>query len=243
MLFALFARPPGRVAVAAGLAAVLSCADPEAGPAKLSGRSYLPVYRAPRAASPVAVDGRLDEPAWRDAPEAPLLDAISGRDPRYPTTARLLWDAATLYVAVECRDDEPWSRPGRRPDDPIYEDEVVEVFLDPGGRGADYAEIEVSPANVRLDARFRSRRGDLAEALAWSSGAESAVRIEPGRWTVEMAVPLGSLRLPRPGERWRLNVYRLESRNRRGAAEGSALSPPYRPDFHAPERFGWLVFD
>jgi hypothetical protein len=48
---------------------------------------------------------------------------------------------------------------------------------------------------------------------------------------------------PRPGSRWRANLYRLETHNRAGAVEGQAFSPPYRGDFHALDRFGWLVFD
>jgi hypothetical protein len=245
----------GRDRLAAGLVrlAVLlvACSDPTAGPAKLSGHG-VPTYRAPRASGPIAVDGRLDEPAWRSAPEAELFNSLTGGPLHYPTTARILWDRENLYVGFTCRDDEAWSRPGRRDGDAIYEDEVVEVFVDPAATGQDYAEIEVSPANVRFDARFRSWRSDLAEAVKWQSGARTAVRVEHGPdgdrgWTVEMAIPLDALRgrapFPRPGDRWRLNLYRLESHNRAGWQEGGAFSPPLRGDFHALDRFGWLVFD
>ncbi len=246
-------RRAGRAAVAAGwLAAVLAaCSDPTAGPGKLSGRA-LPVYRAPRARAPIAVDGRLDEPAWRDAPVAVLVDSLTGRAPRYRTVARMLWDEANLYVAFECQDDDAWARPGRRDDDPLYEDEVVELFADPLGAGRDYAEVEVSPANVRFDARFATWRSDLAAARLWDSRARTAARVERGpggdrAWIVEMALPLAALRgaapPPRPGTRWRVNLYRLETHNRAGVAEGSAFSAPLRRDFHALDRFGWLVFD
>ncbi len=245
---------PGRRTAALGRLAVLlvACSDPTAGPGKLSGRFSLPSYHAPRRSSPITVDGRLDEPAWRSAPEAVLVDSLTGRPLRYPTTARILWDDANLYVGFACRDDDAWARPGRKNDDPIYEDEVVEIFVDPGGAGRDYAEIEVSPANVRFDARFRSWRSDLAEAIRWESGARHSVQIERGPdgdrgWTVEMAIPLETLRgrapLPRPGDRWRLNLYRLETHNRAGWKEGGAFSPPLRGDFHSLDRFGWLVFD
>ncbi len=232
--------------------ALAACSDPTAGPGKLSGPLSLPIYRAPRRSGPITVDGRLDEPGWRLAPEAILFDSLTGRPLRYSTTARILWDAESLYVAFSCRDDEAWARPGRKDDDPIYEDEVVEIFLEPTGAGTDYTEIEVSPANVRLDARFRSRRSDLGEALKWESGARHAVQVERGpggdrAWTVEMAIPIealrGRTRLPRPGDRWRLNLFRLESHNRAGRREGGAFSPPLRGDFHSLDRFGWLVFD
>lgn len=246
-------RAGRRLAGLARLAVFLAaCSDPSAGPAKLSGWENVPSYRAARATGPVTIDGRLDEPAWRDAFEAPLVSSMTGGRVRYATVARLLWDDRNLYVAFECEDDEVFSRPGRKDDDPIYEDEVVELFVDPAGARRDYAEIEVSPANVVFDARFATWRSDLAVARAWTSGARTAVEVHRGRegdrgWTVEMAVPLealrGAARPPRPGDRWRMNLFRLETHNRAGVAEGQAFSPPLRGDFHALDRFGWLVFD
>jgi len=237
----------GRLAVL-----LAACSDPSAGPAKLSGWQNVPSYRAARATGPIAIDGRLDEPAWRSAFEAPFVNSMNGGTVRYPTVARLLWDDRNLYVAFECEDDEVYAHPGRRDDDPIYEDEVVEIFVDPAGSGRDYAEIEVSPANVVFDARFAARRGDLAAARVWASGARTAVEVRRGPagdrgWTVEMALPLEALRAtaraPRPGDRWRMNLFRLETHNRAGVAEGQAFSPPLRGDFHALDRFGWLLFD
>jgi hypothetical protein len=252
------ARPriAGRgVALAVFGAVVLGgCRDPTAGPGWLSGsRPPLPTYRAAHATGPITVDGRLDEPAWARARGVQLVETLTGRPPRYHTEARLLWDEDALYVGFACEDDEVWARPGRKDDEAIYEDEVVEIFLDPSGSGRDYVEIEVSPANVRFDARFASWREDVGAARAWSSGARTAVQVDgavtfgdeapaPARgWTVELALPWASLGLhPRGGERWRMNLYRLENHNRQLVVEGSGFSPPLRGDFHALDRFGWL---
>jgi len=211
----------------------------------------LPIYTVHRVSQPIPFGGQPGDASWRAAREARLVNSLTGGPNRYLTTARMLWDGGTLYVHFDCEDDQPWARPGRRDDDPIYEDEVVEVFLDPSGAGRDYAEIEISPANVRFDARFASRRSDLARARAWSSGARSTVslaRTPDGTvrgWSVELAIPLAQVRaqLPAAGERWRMNLYRLENQNRWQIAEGSAFSPPLRGDFHALDRFGWLIFE
>ena len=251
------ARPrlAGRAAALAVLgAALVGCRDPTAGPGWLSGsRPPPPSYRAVRASQPIAVDGSLDEAAWTNAQRVELVETLTGRSPRYRTEARLLWDDRALYVGFICEDDEVWVRPGRRDDDPIYEDEVVELFLDPSGSGRGYIEIEVSPVNVRFDARFASWRSDLETARTWSSGARTAVRVDgtitvgdaaPGLargWTVEIALPWAALGLqPMGGERWRMNLYRIETHNRRHVVEGSGFSPPLRGDFHALDRFGWL---
>lgn len=236
------------------VAVAIGCRDPTAGPGWLSGtRPPLPTYRAVRASEPISIDGRLDEPAWVRAQRVELVGTLTGRRPQYRTEARLLWDETALYVAFTCEDDLVWARPGRADDDPIYEDEVVELFLDPSGSGRGYVELEVSPANVRFDARFAGWREDLAGARTWSSGAKTAVQVdgeltrgdEPARaargWTVEIALPWKSLGLaPTGGERWRVNLYRLETHNRRRVVEGSGFSPPLRGDFHALDRFGWL---
>ena len=142
----------GRATALAVLAAALpGCRDPTAGPGWLSGtRPPPPTYRAVHVSEPIAVDGRLDEPGWSRAQPAELVETLTGRPPRYRTEARLLWDERALYVGFACEDDEVWARPGRVDDDPIYEDEVVEIFLDPSGVGRGYGEIEVSPDGVRF---------------------------------------------------------------------------------------------
>lgn len=234
------------------LAGLGACRDPAAGPGKLSGVHRLPVYRVMRAEGAIEVDGRLDEPAWCRAFEMPLVNSLDGSPPRYPTVARLLWDDRFLYVSFEAEDDQVYVATGRRYGDPIYEDEAVELFVDPAGTGRGYVEIDVSPANVRFDARFAHWRSDLGRAREWNSGALTATRVERDArgdcgFTVEMAVPLASLfgpgPLPRAGDRFRANLYRIENRNRRGVREGQAFSPPLRGDFHALDRFGWLVLD
>ncbi|HET9597610.1 MAG TPA: carbohydrate-binding family 9-like protein [Anaeromyxobacteraceae bacterium] len=242
-------------AAAATLAVLMACRDPAAGPGRLSGvPAPLPVYLAARARSAPFVNGRLDDAAWAHAEPAVLVDTMTGLPARSRTEARLLWDDEALYVAFACQDDVVWVRPGRSDGDALWEDEVVEVFLDRSGRGREYVEIEVSPANARFEARFASPRSDLAAARTWRSGARSAVAVDgaitvgdappaPARgWSVELAVPWSSLGgPPRPGERWRMNLFRLETHGRR-APDAQGFSPPLRGDFHAVDRFGWLEF-
>jgi len=64
---------------------------------------------------------------------------------------------------------------------------------------------------------------------------------------VEMQIPFDRLAEvpnipPKPGERWRFNLYRLEHHDRR-TVEGQSFSPLFIGDFHALPRFGWLVFE
>jgi hypothetical protein len=219
------------------------------------------IYRCRRASRPIAIDGDLDKPDWRDAAEAELVRVEDGGPPRQRTAVRLLWDDEHLYAAFRVADDDIRATHVRR-DAPLWEEEVVELFLDPWGAERVYVELEVSPRNVVFDAIVLNRardaevragsRRDLVALRAWRcAGLRTAVRVDgvigggavSRGWDVEIAIPLRQLAprlLPAPGVEWRWNAYRVD-RSERGD-ELQAFSPTGRPDFHVPERFGRLVF-
>jgi hypothetical protein len=219
-----------------------------------------PEYTCYRAAQPIRVDGRLDEPSWRGAMAVELILADSGAGraggapPRQRTTARLLWDDDYLYAAFHCLDSDIWGVTTERDRD-IYEQEVVELFVDADRDGIGYVEIEVSPRNAVLDL-FMLLRDDRQRGLwDWDSeGLRTAVTVDgdPTRrgtddrsWTVEMAMPMADFFTapnlpPRHGDVWHANLYRIDRAER--GDEYSAWSPPERINYHTPERFGRLVF-
>jgi hypothetical protein len=94
------------------------------------------------------------------------VSAIAWGPPAYRTTFRALWDEGGLYVRFDACDDHPWHTMTQR-DEAIWEEEVVEIFLDPTGTGIDYAEVEISPANVVCDLRIARPRPDLRNDRAW----------------------------------------------------------------------------
>ena len=213
-----------------------------------------PEYVCYRATRPIIVDGRLDDPSWEDATAVDLRLADTGAEPRQPTRARLLWDDDCLYVAFQCEDTDIWGVTTERDQD-IYRQEVVEVFVDADCDDHGYVEIEVSPLNAVLDL-FMLIRGDRLRGLwDWDSeGLLTAVVVDgdptrrgtPDRsWTVEMAIPMSDFMTaphlpPQPGDVWHYNLYRIDRAE--WGDEFSAWSPPGRPSYHTPERFGRLVF-
>jgi hypothetical protein len=216
----------------------------------------LPTYVVPRAQGPITIDGKLDDAAWQKAPSTPaFVQTMTGAPTHSETHAKLLYDDQFLYVAFDCQDDDVWGTLLKK-DDPIYGQEVVEIFLDADGDGKTYNELEVSPHNTQFDAAFEYRRSDLQKAMAWDSHMESAVQVQgtiddpsdvDRGWTVEMKIPLANLmavpRLPpQPGDTWRFNLYRLDYYNQRHINEGQAFSPPLVGDFHNLPRFGYLKF-
>jgi hypothetical protein len=194
-----------------------------------------------------------DADAWR------LSSSIEWGPSRYPTRFGALWTTSGLYVRFEAADDTPWSTLTRR-DDRLWEEEVVEIFLDPAGSGREYAEIEVSPANVVCDLVVREAWPSLSADRDWDwQGLESRVRtgcgLRPG-WTAIVSLPWAGLvslsteaarRVPpAAGDRWRFNVFRIKRPHGPGDPERDAVyaawSVPEGPSFHVPARFRDLVF-
>jgi hypothetical protein len=216
-----------------------------------------PRYACARAPHPLTIDGDLAKPEWQRAAEVELVRAVDGAGARQRTGLRLLWDDEHLYAGFAVADDDIRATHTRR-DAPLWEEEVVELFLDPWGAEQIYVELEVSPANVVFDALVvnRAREGetrrDLEALTSWDcAGLRSAVRVDgivnggpvSRGWSVELAVPIRRLAprvLPAPGVEWRFNAYRID-RSPRGD-ELQAFSPIGRPDFHLPARFAILQF-
>ncbi|MEA2062070.1 MAG: carbohydrate-binding family 9-like protein [Gemmatimonadota bacterium] len=224
----------------------------------------VPVYRVNRIEKPIAVDGRLDDPAWEKAGVIELVDTVTGAAPRYRTEARILYDERRLYVGFHCEDPEIWGTMTGH-DDPIYNEEVVEIFLDPTGNLCAYYELEVSPLNTGFDAIILNNavicgsqgRGDRFQGFThWDPpGFEHEVFIQGelnarGKrksqyWQCVMALDFDDLFLggnvpPRPGDEWRANLFRIDIEGER--AEETALSPTGLADFHVPGRFARLIF-
>jgi len=213
-------------------------------------------YTLKRTASPITVDGRLDEPVWSKAEPIKLVEKNGGK-PKQVTTARMLWDEAYLYFAFDCEDTHIWSTLNKR-DEPLYNEEVVEVFIDADGDKLGYVELEVNPLNTLWDGfilNFGSRRVGI---LAWNSlDIKWAVHLEgtlndpsdkDKGWSVELALPLRDIYTapntpPKAGDRWRVNLYRIDLPDGAGKpGDYSAWSPVSGRTFHDPDRFGEVVF-
>lgn len=180
-------------------------------------------------------------------PITPFVLADGSRPAAQQTAARLCADRQALYARFDCMDRDIWATHTRR-DAPLYDEEVVEIFLSPGSQTpTSYYELEVSPDGVLLDARIHnphSRRADLSVDLSWDADAQWLARRDDaaGRWLAILILPWAALNADPPPPVWRGNLYRIE-RPRDGTPEFSCWSPTLTEpaDFHKPERFGFLI--
>jgi hypothetical protein len=216
-------------------------------------RTERPSYQVARTSAPIQVDGRLSEPAWQGAEEFAFFNNVDGSPPaaELATSAKALYDDTFIYFAFESADTNAWSTRDER-DEHLWEEEVVEVFIQADPTHPSYIELEVNPLGAMLDIFLIDVRKPIPYASWNSSGLRWAVHVDgtadgrPGDvgWSCEIALPLEDVVTaphlpPHPGDRWRANLYRVERRPSRASL---AWSPTFVGDFHRPERFGDLVF-
>ena len=220
-------------------------------------RSDGPAYTIRRTDTPIVLDGKPDEAPWQHAPSVPLLTVEGGGFEVAPTEVRFLWDDTNLYVFARVDDDDVASQ-YRTDDEPIWKEDCVELFIDADRSGRGYVELQVSPRGTLFDSWFKTRRPD--GDVAWSSGMKAGIALDATLddrddrdkgWQVELAIPLVAVKgrdpamrvqiPPQPGDRWRLNVVRVEKPASSGLSASSWAGITIQ-DFHAIDRLNTVVF-
>lgn len=211
----------------------------------------VPVYEVSRTSTAIKVDGKLDDPSWSKVPGTrKFINNSDGSSSPLDTEAKILYDDTYLYFSFRCGDENIWATLTRR-DAHLWEEEVVEVFVQADPSKSSYIELEVNPLGTMLDIYLLDVRKPLryeswnSEKLKWAVHVAGTVDGKGGdrEWVCEIALPLEDVvtapRLPHPGDRWRLNLYRVETRP---VPALLAWSPTQKDDFHVPSMFGWIVF-
>jgi hypothetical protein len=180
-----------------------------------------------------------------------LRRATDGGLPRLPTRVAAFFDDRHLTILFSATDDFVRTNYDRD-DEPLYEDDVVEVFITPGELTR-YYEFEVSPNGAVFDATVDSPDGSretMHVDRAWNcTGVVAAVRTvvdAGGAMIIDtlLRIPFAALdrNTPVAGETWRANFFRVDRHDR--GDEYSAWQPTLRDpaDFHVPAAFGALRF-
>lgn len=214
--------------------------------------SRLPVYEVARVSQEINIDGRLDEPAWKQAkPVGKFVNNRDGSAAAVDTEARILYSEKYIYFAFRAVDTNIWSTFKRR-DEHLWLEEVVEVFIQASQQPPNYIELEVNPLGTMLDIYLLDKRKPIpyeswnSRNLKWAVRVDGSVDGKDGdrEWTCEIALPFEDVVTapnipPKSGDRWRMNLFRVE---RRPKVAELAWSPTLEDDFHVLPRFGELVF-
>ena len=225
------------------LLAAMACTGVQAqlGPVQRPAVAFQPRhYIAYRASAPPVLDGKLDEVDWDKAEWTEDFIDIEGPSkprPRFRTRAKMLWDDDYLYFAVEMEEPDLWATVTEH-DAVIFQDNDIELFIDPEGSTHRYMELEINQFGTAWDLLLAKPYRD-DDRVAYSGWDIHGLKIgrslngtlnQPGDrdrgWTVEVAVPWRALRenhgepmAPKAGAQWRLNFSRVEWKT--SGADGS----------------------
>jgi len=196
---------------------------------------------------------QIDASHFSTATPIKLVDTVTGKPPKQKTEGRLAWDSERLYAWFSCDDIQPFATLTGH-DDPLYTEDVVELFIDPFGYGSLYYELEVNPLNARFDALIINdiaapgRRGKRFQGFTgWNPESfQSRTRTSQVGWEAYIAIDFADLFLsphipPRAGDAWRGNLLRCDVLA--GVPEYCAWSPTGIADFHNSTCFGRWVFE
>ena len=231
------ARPPaGLTRSCAALVLCLAAAGPDPaharpernapqrpGPASEAGAPAGRRISAPRLARAPVIDGRLDDPVWRDA--AHVTDFFQRRpfDGAPATEASdifVAYDSNNLYLGFHAHYTDPrMLRANRRDRDETFEDDLLLVYLDPFLDQQRAYVFTVNGYGVQGDAILntrgfgRGREGVPRGDDSWDVLFDTAAEIVADGFTAEMSIPFKSVRYPRreagAPHRWGLQIARI----------------------------------
>jgi hypothetical protein len=220
------------------------------------GAGDLPRLLARHITAPITIDGKLDEDDWKQAqPSSPFVQTMTGSKGAFAANVRVLYDANRLYLGYQV-EDSYLKCTFQKNDDHLWEQDAIELMVDPDGDGKNYFEVQVSPTGLVFDTRYDTRRSPRPFGeMAWSSAAEAkvALRGKPNDdaadqgYDVELAIPWSAFAAgstpaspPAAGAVWRMNFFVMDALPNGQRAVG--WSPPMIGDFHTLDRFGRVVF-
>jgi hypothetical protein len=220
------------------------------------GGAELPRLVARRTTGTITIDGKLDEDDWKQAQTSPpFVQTMTGGKGEFAAGVRVLYDATHLYVGYEVQ-DAYLKCTFQKNDEHLWEQDAVELMVDPDGDAKNYFEVQVSPSGLVFDTRYDSRRQPRPfGVMTWSSEANAKVLLR-GKlndsaadqgYSVELAIPWTAFaagptpaKPPAAGDVWRMNFFVMDALEQGQRAVG--WSPPLIGDFHTLERFGRVVF-
>jgi hypothetical protein len=203
------------------LIALLQLQVPAADPGVFHGRNGQLRVSIPSIAADVVIDGKLDEPVWR---QASLLTGFSqyapiDQQPAPDSTDVLVWYSATaIHFGIRAFEPHGVVRATLADRDRVSSDDNIEIHLDTFDERKRAFVFIVNPLGVQADGTKSEGAGmfipgmnifpgqnDLSSDFTWQS---KGVRNDGG-YEVEVRIPFKSLRYPAGGtQNWGVQIVR-----------------------------------
>src|SRR5690348_4348939 len=174
-----------------------------------------------RTPSAITLDGRLDEPEWRDAPVLRLAQQSPkpGAPTPYETEVRIIVSDDRIYFGFECKDPHPnrLSIHTMRRDETMGQDgqtltdDTVSIVHDTyGDRRTGYF-FQINAAGTRTDGLISNPE---SVSLDWDGIWDARTARTKDGWSAELVIPSRTLSFTRGLRDWGLNLERFVPRER-----------------------------
>ncbi len=200
------------------------------------------VLIAQKVAESPAIDGKLDDAAWKEAAPVTFVRATDRERPEctFPTQLRAVWtpDGVTFGFRMAEPKPEALKREIRSRDASMaWWDDNVELFLDVAGKREGYYQLIVNANGAVYDGKGRDN--------TWTcEGLRAKAHLGKGFWSLEVYVPISAFpdaRRPGTGVVWYGNFtrHRVADKNPR---EYQRLNTTHAPGSHNMMAFGPIQF-
>ncbi|MET0216021.1 MAG: DUF5916 domain-containing protein, partial [Vicinamibacterales bacterium] len=167
---------------------------------------------ATRAAGPIELDGRLDEPSWLTAPVAKNFiqnDPREGEPATFDTEVKLLYDDDSLFIGVFAKDD--------RPDEIIINElrkdfntgtsDNFQIVIDTFHDERNGYQFAVNPAGAKWDSQMSNEGRD--QNSNWDGVWDVRARVGEDGWYAEIRIPFRTLKFGQESlQTWGINFQR-----------------------------------
>src|SRR5438034_850796 len=182
-------------------------------PAQLpSPNSGMRRIQALRVTNEIKIDGLLDEPAWSLAQPATDFfqqQPAEGAPASERTEVRVLFDDKNIYFGIRAFDSDAAHINARElvRDAEFSNDDTVAIALDTYHDRRNAFRFAVNPLGTQQDALITDEGRDIN--ITWNGSWISSGRIDGQGYTVEIEIPLTTLRFKEGIESWGFNISRI----------------------------------
>jgi Domain of unknown function (DUF4838)/Carbohydrate family 9 binding domain-like len=157
----------------------------------------------------IAIDGKLNEPYWENAPKEFLSNSVKDDNTaNNETYVQVLWTKNAVIFGVKM--EEPTMNKIKATcsarDEAVYSDDCIEFFIDPDGKREKYYQIAINSLGTVFDGYSLNR--DFKE---WNAkGLKVATFSGKKYWNVEVYIPFSAFKVspPKINSSWLVNFCR-----------------------------------
>jgi len=173
------------------------------------------ILSASKTDTKLSIDGLLTESVWQEAQIAGdfiRYQPQSGSISTYRSEAMVLYDSTSIYIAFRLWDDETPTAQLTRRDEELMNDDAVVLILDTHNDRRSAYFFMTNLLGTQTDGRIADDGRTVDET--WDAPWQSAAGLTDYGWSVEIAIPLTSVKYAAGDSvKWGVNFGRSRRRN------------------------------